>query len=223
MMPPNPLPMPVSFASVTANLCSIWFAKPDLSLQPARRARLTGAIRLHQNTNMKTITTTLNHPAISQTHGLPSRVSPRYVHIDTLETLGSLTRNGWQVDDVSAARKRNAEHIPYAAHMVRLSHPDLPKLGDSRIQAILMNSHDSSRAFRLQFGVFRFACLNGLICGASSFGALRLIHHGMMAGDVLTEAQTMISRAPALVEKVETFQAKLLTPEQELEIGRAHV
>lgn len=127
-------------------------------------------------------------------------LSSRYSLIPTDEILAALRGDGWQWSDGSARISRKGRHT--AAHVIRMRHPNLPTVRDNVVEAVVLNSHDGSTAFRLQIGVFRFACANGLIVGGETAGSVRLVHSGLDLESVRAAADRMIQRAPEVVDTI---------------------
>lgn len=107
------------------------------------------------------------------------KVSKRYKFVSTRDALTALESQGFQASHVRS-------RVAFGMHTVTLTHPDLKPviIGGSEVrpQVILRNSHDTSAAFGLIAGAYRFACFNGLVLGHGF--AVRLVHTGNIQLDV---------------------------------------
>lgn len=54
-------------------------------------------------------------------------------------------------------------------------------------EIILLNSHDGSSSYQMIPGMFRFVCMNGMVCG-DTFGEIRVPHKGDIVGQVIEGA-----------------------------------
>lgn len=93
--------------------------------------------------------------------------SDRYQYIATVTVLDALRKAGFQPFAAMQAKcqTRTAHRLAFTRHMLRLRHPDSIKNKDAAHEIILLNSHDGTSSFQLLSGLFRFACLNGMVCG----------------------------------------------------------
>lgn len=147
----------------------------------------------------------LSHDTVICPAAAPT-VSPRYTHISTRSVVDALQGAGWTYDGGTARKTRKPENAPFAHHVLKFSNPALPSLADgSKIQAVITNSHNGYGAFQLGFGVYRYACANGLIVRSIAVADIRLRHVGLSIDRILEETQTLITKAPQLAERVDTW------------------
>lgn len=55
---------------------------------------------------------------------------------------------------------------------------ELTKVGDSKPELVIMNSHNGRSTIRAYAGVFRLVCSNGMVVSERSFGQIKLRHFG---------------------------------------------
>jgi hypothetical protein len=60
-------------------------------------------------------------------------------------------------------------------------------------EVIMVNAHDGTSAYKLMAGVFRFACLNGLVCVEEDHGSIKIAHKGDVIGKVIDGSYTVIN------------------------------
>jgi hypothetical protein len=73
-----------------------------------------------------------------------------------------------------------------------------------------VNSHDSTSALHVYFGLFRIACLNGIIAG-DNLGHLRVVHSERFIPSLEEGLDALLSRIPTFIEQVVALQSKVLS------------
>ena len=79
-----------------------------------------------------------------------SKLSDKYSFVPTFEILENFEREGWQVSN--ATQRGQGIH---SLHQLRFRHQELPKVGDTLIEAIISNSHNGLSTLNIQTGLFR--------------------------------------------------------------------
>ena len=144
--------------------------------------------------------------------------SARYLYVPTIQMLDAMGREGFQPVWASQSRTRNEGKRDYTKHMIRLAHTDagpLTKLGDTRAEIVLTNSHDGSSSVQLSAGVFRLACLNGLMVGNAT-EQYRMQHSAKWRDEIIDGTYRVIDNlAGPVTEVVGEMQSRELSrPEQ---------
>lgn len=159
----------------------------------------------HNETNL--------YPFLNTREGFSGTTSARFAGISTMDALEPLTSSGFTVNNVEARRYRLPERAPYIAHALRLDHPDFTNRGgEYKPQIILRNANDGTAAFTLLAGLFRFACLNGVVVGATAT-AIRVRHVGdkaELAARIIAGAQEIREALPRLDASVEAWRSREL-------------
>lgn len=152
--------------------------------------------------------------------------SDRYAYIPTSEILSKLMNEGFQPFSVAQGGSRDDEKRGFTKHMIRLRHESTGSMLAQTIQRgvhqfvndgpvfpeiVLLNSHDGTSAYRLMAGMFRLACLNGLIVASSTLEDIRIPHKGDVAGRVLEGCFEIMDRLPTVSESMKEMQALRLT------------
>ena len=114
--------------------------------------------------------------------------SERYTYIPTITLLDNLQREGFQPFFACQTRVRDLNKRDHTKHMLRLWREG--KITGKQVpEIILLNSHDGSSSYQMLPGLFRFVCLNGLVCG-ETFGEVRVPHKGNVVEKVIEAALT---------------------------------
>lgn len=91
--------------------------------------------------------------------------SARYIYIPTHSILEALYREGWRAYSAGQGRCRIPGKSDYTKHWIVLRHPDMlpDAVGDTFPEMRLANGHDGTSAYRLEKGLHKVRCLNGMI------------------------------------------------------------
>lgn len=140
------------------------------------------------------------------------RCSEKYQVIPTKEIAQKFQDMGFKVDDYKAVRVRDENRRGYQKHFVRLSHPMLlsSKHTDLKIQLLVTNSHDRSSSFKLQLGVFRMVCSNGLVAG-TVFETISIRHTRKSLIEIEPAIERMVAQIEKLDSAIERMKNKVLT------------
>lgn len=150
-------------------------------------------------------------------------VSDKYRFIPTIEMLNTLTKQGWEVVQAGEHRVRLASKKGFQKHMLRLRNPSLPKVGDSEIDLVVMNSHDRTSAYRFLGGLFRGVCANGLVAGENLFAPISIKHVGYTAGNVIEASYRLIDSIPQISASVDSMRSVALTDQERLAFASAAI
>lgn len=154
-----------------------------------------------------------HHPYLATREGYTGTTSDRFAGISTLDALQPLTSAGFTVASLEAKRYRTEDRAPFIRHSLRLDHPEFKNRGgEYKPQIILRNANDGTAAFTLLAGLYRFACANGVVVGASA-AAMRIRHvgdKGELATRILAASETIRETLPKLDASVQAWQARKL-------------
>ena len=116
-----------------------------------------------------------NNPIFqTEKHG---KLSSKYGFISSKKILDYFENQGFTLDGISYAKVRHAENQGYQKHIMVFSRPDLVIDDGNKIQILALNSHDGKNALRLNIGIYRAVCSNGIVAGSDIFES-RVKHLG---------------------------------------------
>ncbi|ADE16998.1 protein of unknown function DUF932 (plasmid) [Nitrosococcus halophilus Nc 4] len=147
------------------------------------------------------------------------RVSGQYQFISTLAMIEALDREGWMPVHAEENRVRSSDRKGFTKHLLRFRRFDgeLPMVGDSFPEIVLVNSHDGSCAYQLHAGLFRLVCSNGMIVADFDMGQVKRRHTGDVVREVIEGTYEIVEELPKIAKKVENFKSIELSPrEQEI-------
>lgn len=149
-----------------------------------------------------------------------SDVSERYNFIKTIDVLDGLRDMGWLPVDAQQVKARTISRADTGVHMIKMEHPDIEPIGGTKVQALVINSHNRQRALTGAFGAIEFACANGLISG-DMFNSIRIMHSSRMIAEAVESFQQVIANAPKMMDRIQLMRDVELTPEQRLVFARS--
>jgi hypothetical protein len=143
-----------------------------------------------------------------------SRVSKRYSFIPTAQILEDLSTLGWQVRSITNPRYKSEGKQLHGKHLVRLFNPNIniSSGGDvNHVEIALYNSSDGTSRFKMEVGIFRMVCSNGLVIKSHDFGGINMRHSGYSFDALKVSIDEMVAGLPNVVNKINTFTARELT------------
>ncbi len=147
------------------------------------------------------------------TEGKSQNRSSKYVHIPTKVIVQDIMDLGWHPVDAKLVKSRDKELGLFKKHLIQFEHPTFTT-PDHNVRILLTNSHDGTSNFKLDLGVFRFICSNGLVIKSEDFGSMIIRHMGYSNKDVINAVNEMVIRAPKVLEKIEIMKHITMTDEQ---------
>lgn len=143
-----------------------------------------------------------------------SRVSKRYTFIPTSQILTDLDTLGWKVRSITNPRYKSSGKQLHGKHLVRLFNPNIQinAEGDKNfVEIALYNSSDGTSKFRMEVGIFRMVCSNGLVVKSQDFGSINIRHSGYSFENLKESIDTMVAGLPNVVQKINLFSSRILT------------
>jgi hypothetical protein len=163
-------------------------------------------------------------PSVFAEHARPG-VSARYTFVSTAQVVALLGAEGWDPVKASEQRVRLADRVGFQMHEIRFARRgDLEaralQVGSTRAEMVLQNAHDGSRAYRIDAGLYRLVCRNGLTVADSEFARVSIRHVDVSAEAFARAAQAVAASTPRVLEVVAQWQAVQLAPATRLEFAR---
>lgn len=143
--------------------------------------------------------------------------SDRYTFIPTSVVIDGMRNAGFQPMSAQQSRTRIEGKKNFTKHMIRFRPSDqtVAVVGDSAVEIILINAHDGSSRYDLSCGVFRLACLNGMMVSDGLVESTRIRHTGDILDAVISATEGIIAQAPKIIEAVREWKGiELSQPEQ---------
>jgi hypothetical protein len=153
-------------------------------------------------------------PAIFAEAAHESR-SSRYAYIPTVKVLDGMRNAGFLPVCAKQSRSRDESKRDFTKHMIRFrregSENALQRVGDTFPEVVLVNAHDGTSSYQLMAGLFRLACLNGLIVGAGELDVLRIPHTGNIVDEVIEGSFRVLNSSVRALEAPEKWSKLALS------------
>jgi hypothetical protein len=151
---------------------------------------------------------------VTATSKISTNNSNQYQFTSSDEIGKALQDQGFVLDGVSYAKPTKEENKGFQKHIMLFSRPDLIVDGGNKLQLLVTNSHDGKSALKLNAGVYRAVCANGLVAGNDMYST-RVLHKGQDFQNKLRESlEYIMSQMNNLKGEVEAMQSIMLTKEQ---------
>ena len=106
-------------------------------------------------------------------------------------------------------------------HMVKFVNYDFMQEGKTEYPELLLtNSHDGTTAFKLDVGIFRLVCSNGMVVKSQDFGSMKVRHYGYDFETIKGAVNDLVEQIPDYLKQVEDMKEQKLEREQMLEFAR---
>ncbi|MFH2069329.1 MAG: DUF932 domain-containing protein, partial [Candidatus Omnitrophota bacterium] len=148
-----------------------------------------------------------------------SNVSTRYCFVPTMRVIETLGKTGWYPVSAQQTKARTSEGMIYKKHLIRFGHADLPAINGCAPEIVLLNSHDTTSSFCLMSGLFRFACLNGLLVYDAMFSAFVIRHIGYRDQQILEAEYRLVDEFPRISRRISEFQNIPLSWEERIDFA----
>jgi hypothetical protein len=190
--------------------------QPDLQFRRVRKRILE-----NKNTKTKKIIKTMIYtpeliksiaPAVFATSP-SSKMTNKYEFVPTHEVMEMFDREGWQLSSV----KQTGRGI-HNVHELKYRNGQLPKVGDTVVEAIIRNSHDGSATFSMGAGLFRLVCSNGLTVPTSVAERFSLRHNHFSLDEVKGLAEDFSKKLPKIEASVSRMMEKEMTEKEKLRL-----
>ncbi|MGC4073961.1 MAG: DUF932 domain-containing protein [Nibricoccus sp.] len=166
-------------------------------------------------------------PSVFAEHARPG-VSTRYSFVSTAQVVDLLGAEGWAPVKASEQRVRLEDRIGFQLHEIRFARRvDLQagalQIGGTRPEMILQNAHDGTRAYRIDAGLYRLVCRNGLTVADANFAHVSIRHVDVSAEAFAKAAQSVAENTPRMLEAVARWREVQLPYATRLEFAQKAV
>jgi hypothetical protein len=135
-----------------------------------------------------------------------SKMTNKYSFVPTDQVMEFFDREGWEIASV----KQSGRGL-HAVHELRYRNSELPKVGDTLVEAVIRNSHNGTSAFSMGAGLFRLVCSNGLTVPTSVAESFKLRHNHFSLDDVKELADSFSKKLPMIEGSVSKMMERELS------------
>lgn len=147
--------------------------------------------------------------------------SERYAFVPTSNIIDAMRSAGFLPYSVAQSRSRISGKQFFTKHIVRFrpENNTLTQVGDTAVEAVLVNSHDGTSQFEESLGAFRLACLNGMMVAEGIANIFKIRHTGNIIGDVIDATNNLLLEAPKVTETIKLWKTIDLKPVEALALA----
>jgi uncharacterized protein DUF932 len=140
--------------------------------------------------------------------------SSRYAFVPTSDVIEGMRSAGFLPYNALQSRSRVSAKQFFTKHILRFRPQDvsLAQVGDTTVEAVLINSHDGTSRYELSLGAFRLACLNGMMVAEGFCEIVRIRHTGNIIQNVIDATRNILLAAPKVTEAVKLWKTIDLAP-----------
>ena len=148
-------------------------------------------------------------------------MSDRYTFIPTSDVVAKLRNEGFQPVAAMQSSTRIDGKGDFTKHVIRFrdmrqgDKPAVLGLGTVFSEVVLTNAHDGGAAYKIDAGLFRLICMNGMVVDQYTAAPIKVRHSGNADG-VIDATFEVIEQFPKVLDSVERFsQLRLEAPARE--------
>lgn len=153
-------------------------------------------------------------PSVFATSPSP-KMTGKYTFVPTEQVIEFFDREGWQVSSV----KQTGKGI-HSLHEIKFRNGELPKVGDTLVEAVVRNSHNGTAAFSMGAGLFRLVCSNGLTVPTAVAEKFSMRHNQFQLDDVKQLADSFSKKLPMIEQSVGRMMSRELTTDEKIDFVR---
>jgi len=153
-------------------------------------------------------------PSIFSTSASP-KMSDKYVFVRTEDILENFQREGWEI----ASAKQTGRGM-YGVHEIRLRNGELPKVGDTLVEAIIRNSHNGMTTLGVSAGLHRLVCSNGLTVPTALAESFNVRHQRFDLDDVKRLTESFAGKLPKIEGSVNRMMEREMTTDEKIDFVR---
>jgi hypothetical protein len=147
------------------------------------------------------------------------KLSSKYDLISTESVVNLMRDEGFIVTATNSLKPR-VRDPRMVRHFVRMRHEQhLGEVNGSVPEILVINANDGSSSLRMEAGLFRMVCSNGLIVKSHDVGSARIRHVDVTADRVLEEANRVILGAQEAARRVDLFKDRILNQSEKMQFS----
>ena len=152
-------------------------------------------------------------------------LSDKYVHVPTTQVIEDIIKMGWTPIDATQVNRRKSRkgrnQIGFQKHMIKFVNYDFIKEDTTEYPELLLtNSHDGLCSFKLDVGIFRLICSNGMVIKSQDFGSMKVRHMGYDFETIQNSINELMESIPGYIKQVDTMKETKLEENQLMEFAK---
>lgn len=137
-------------------------------------------------------------------------MSDNYQVINSEQISDVLKNRGWELTKIKSANSKSELKQLFGKHVMIFENHDIKNIkdyGGLKPQILITNSHDGSTSLRLNYGLFRLICTNGLVVG-NSYYKENLRHTSNVVSDLDNRIIQMVEGLDGVWHSIEDWSSK---------------
>lgn len=152
---------------------------------------------------------------VAATNGVKyEKLSNSYDLIDTESVVRLLKEEGFYATAANQLKPRKRDPR-VVRHYVRMRHESYAReINGSVPEILIINSNDGSSSLRMEAGLFRMVCSNGLIVRSAEIASVRIRHLDVTAERVMDSSMLVMNSAKEAARRIDLFRSRTLSQEE---------
>lgn len=148
------------------------------------------------------------------------KTSEKYSFLPTTRIIDDMESLNWHVVGAKSMKAggKNPLRATHGKHIIQFYNPDVVIKSEDGIEAYPQIAIENNAAgwgrLKIEVGIFRLICENGLIIKSQDFGTFKMRHLGYTFEDLQTLVKSIVDQLPVAINKINTFNQVELTPSQ---------
>ncbi|CAO1292807.1 unnamed protein product [Diamesa hyperborea] len=144
-----------------------------------------------------------------------SDVSQKYNFISTEQVINTLINGKFLPYGAMQGKSRKEGNALVAKHIIKFRKEGTQLVkGEMIPEIVLSTSHDGTSAFKLDLGIYRIVCSNGLVAPTSFLASRSVRHQGYNDGDIIDASFEVLSNCPAADQNLSDMRKLLLSDKE---------
>jgi hypothetical protein len=152
--------------------------------------------------------------------GPHSRLSKDYKFISSLDLIGHLDNQGWNLTNAKQSKSASDLHNVFGTHIMEFQHNDLYMKDnhggiEGRPTIVVINNSNGDRPLSIDAGCFRLVCSNGLIIKTQDFGSMKERHIKYSQEEIRGIVDQKIEVMETAVKRINQWIMKPMTSKEQ--------
>lgn len=147
-------------------------------------------------------------------------VSKKYSFLPSTRIIEDMSSLGWGLTQVKGIKSgmKNKYRKEHGRHFLIFQNEEIKIVKDDETEAIpqiiIENNSMGTGRLKINIGIFRLVCENGLVIAEKNLGEYKMRHLGYSYEDLQELVGRIVADLPKAVSKINTFTAKEMTQEE---------
>lgn len=149
-------------------------------------------------------------------------LTDKYIFVPTSKLIEDMKQLGWICIDATELRSKKRDG--YQKHIIAFKNPNIviksEQDGDSFLMILMQNSHDGFSSFKLNVGIYRLVCSNGLVVADKEFAKKTIRHKGYSFETLKKNVEETVKQIPDIVEYIQKLSTIKVDRELQIQLAK---